>query len=106
MPTGAGNEIWSYGEKVEEILIKYIKIRELLKDYLYDLMTQTHKYGYPIMRPLFYEFEEDKQAWETENEYMLGEDILVAPILNYLERKELLPAFKRKMARYLYRQNL
>ncbi len=34
MVTGAPNEIWSYGEEVEVILTKFIKIRESLKTYL------------------------------------------------------------------------
>jgi len=33
------------------------------------------------MRPLFYDFPEDKQAWEIEEIYMFRPDILVAPIL-------------------------
>lgn len=87
MPTGAGNEIWSYGEEVELILTKYIRIREILKEYLNNLMLEAHLHGYPILRPLFYEFELDSQSWEVENQYMLGEDILVSPVTNYLKRE-------------------
>lgn len=87
MPTGAGNEIWSYGTKVEDILTKYVRIRELLKDYLDNLMQESHEFGYPIMRPLFYEFKNDKLSWEVDNIYMLGDSILVSPILYYKDRK-------------------
>lgn len=87
MPTGAPNEIWSYGEEVETILTKYINIREMMKDYLADVMAQTTKYGYPIMRTLFYEFPEDSKAWDVENTYLLGSDILVAPVMNYKDRQ-------------------
>lgn len=38
------------------------------------------------MRTLFYEFPEDEKPWEVDNTYMLGSDILVAPIMNYKER--------------------
>lgn len=45
------------------------------------------------MRPLFYDFPEDKAAWETEDEYMFGPDVLVAPILyeGMRKRKVYLP---------------
>jgi alpha-D-xyloside xylohydrolase len=33
------------------------------------------------MRPLFYDFPEDAKAWELEDEYMFGPDVLIAPIL-------------------------
>ena len=33
----------------------------------------------PVMRPLFYDFPEDKVCWDNETEYMFGPDILVAP---------------------------
>ena len=87
MPTGAPNEIWSFGEEAESIMSKYIEIREILKDYLSETMNDAHEKGYPVMRPLFYEFAEDKKAWEIDNTYLLGSDILVAPIMNYKDRK-------------------
>lgn len=94
MVTGSGNEIWSYGAKVEQILLKYLKIREALKPYLKKLMLQAHEYGDPVMRTLFYEFPTDKKAWEVDNTYLLGDALLVAPIMEYQEnqRQVYLPA--------------
>ncbi len=86
MVTGAPNEIWSYGEEVEVILTKFVKIRESLKTYLKKLMKEAHEDGTPIMRTLFYEFPEDDKTWEVDNTYMLGDEILVAPIMNYKDR--------------------
>ena len=39
-----------------------------------------HEKGTPVMRPLFYDYPEDRTAWEQEDEYMLGPDILAAPV--------------------------
>ncbi|MEY8371613.1 TIM-barrel domain-containing protein [Aerococcaceae bacterium 50-4] len=86
MPTGAPNEIWSFGQDVEIILTDYLAIRERITDYIYELMTEAHTDGLPIMRALFYEFPEDNYAWEVDNTYMLGPDLLVAPIMNFKER--------------------
>ena len=79
--SGAANEVWSYGEEVYEICKKYLDIREQMRDYTRSLMKEAHEKGTPVMRPLFYEFPEDKQAWEIEDQYCYGSKLLVAPIL-------------------------
>ena len=79
--TGADNEVWSFGEEVEEILTKYILAREALRPYLRRTMDHVHDVGGPVMRPLFYEFPDDECAWSVSDQYMLGEDLLVAPVL-------------------------
>ncbi len=91
--TGAPNEIWSYGEENEKIFTKYIFIRERLKPYIKELMAEAHEIGTPPMRPLFYDFDSDLKAWEIDDEYMLGSDLLVAPIIyeNEYSRKVYLP---------------
>lgn len=85
--SGASNEIWSYGEKVYDICVKYINIREKLRDYTRGLMKEAHEKGTPIMRTLFYEFPEDEKCWEITDEYMYGDRYLVAPVL-YADMKE------------------
>lgn len=79
--SGAPNEIWCYGERVYEICKKYIRLREQMRPYIRTLMEQAHEKGTPIMRPLFYEFPEDVNAWAIEDSYMFGDSLLVAPIL-------------------------
>ena len=85
--SGAPNEIWSYGEENEKIFTKYIRIREALKPYIKELMKEAHEKGTPIMRPLFYDFPNEKTTWDIENTFMFGPNILVAPIINYKERE-------------------
>ena len=48
--------------------------------YNYTLAYRQAKYGEPLMRPLYYEFSKDTTACKTEDEYMWGNDILVAPV--------------------------
>ncbi len=78
--TGADNEVWSFGEKAYPILVRFIQIREMMRDYTRSLMQEAHEKGSPIMRALFYEFPEDSQCWDIKDSYMYGSDILVAPI--------------------------
>lgn len=79
--SGAANEVWSYGEDVYKICVKYMNIREKIRGYTRKLMEEAHIKGTPIMRTLFYEFPEDKECWEIEDEYMYGDKYLIAPIL-------------------------
>lgn len=78
--SGTNNEVWSYGEENCEIMVKFINVREMMRDYTRSLMTQAHEKGSPVMRTLFYEFPQDKVCWDITDEYMFGGDILVAPI--------------------------
>lgn len=92
--TGADNEIWSYGEEAYQIMVKFIRIREMMRDYTRTLMKEAHETGTPVMRTLFYEFPEDAPCWEITDEYMYGADILVAPVCyeKAESRKVYLPA--------------
>lgn len=81
MSSGQDNEIWSFGEENYEILKEFLFIRERLRPYICEVMKETHEKGSPVMRPLFYNFPEDKKAWEVTDAYMFGNDLLVAPIM-------------------------
>ena len=78
--TGADNEVWSYGEKNCEIMVKFIHVREAMRDYTRSLMKEAHEKGTPIMRAMFYEFPTDEVCWDIKDAYMYGPNILVAPI--------------------------
>ncbi|MBR2950468.1 MAG: glycoside hydrolase family 31 protein [Lachnospiraceae bacterium] len=92
--TGAPNEVWTFGEENSAILVKFIRIREMMRDYTRSLMQETHEKGSPVIRALFYEFPEDKICWDITDAYMYGPDILVAPICHEkaVSRQVYLPA--------------
>ena len=84
--SGAPNEVWSFGNDVYEICKKYLFLRERLKPYIAGLMREASEVGTPVMRPLFYDFPQDDKAWEIEDQYLFGPDILVAPIMENGQR--------------------
>lgn len=94
MPSGADNEVWTYGEEVYAICKKYLFLREKMRPYILDVMKEAHEKGAPAMRTLFWNFPEDKKSWEVSDEFCLGGDILVAPVLyeNQRSREVYLPA--------------
>ncbi len=79
--SGAPNEVWSYGDEAYEICKKFMHIRESMKPYIEKIMREAHTKGTPPMRPLFYSFFNDEKAWQIEDQYMFGDDYLVAPVL-------------------------
>lgn len=87
-PSGADNEIWSFGEEIEALMKNYIALRERLKPYIADAMTEAHEKGTPVMKPLFYDFPEDEKAWEEEETYLFGHDIIVSPVTEKGVRKK------------------
>ena len=73
------NEIWSYGEEAEKILVKYLRLRYRLMPYIYSLAYQVNQTGAPMMRALWMDFSEEK-CTEIEDEFMFGPSLLVAPV--------------------------
>ena len=95
--TGQPNELWSYGEENYRIMKKYYDIRISMHDYIRDLYKEASENGSPLIRTMFYEFPEDKKCWELQDQYMFGNEYLVAPIfhLNQFEREVYLPEGSR-----------
>ncbi|MEJ2515045.1 MAG: glycoside hydrolase family 31 protein [Gammaproteobacteria bacterium] len=78
---GGPNEVWSFGEEALVILSTFILVRERLRPYLRDLAQQVRYSGAPPMRPLFWHFPDDPVSWFVADQFLLGSDLLVAPVL-------------------------
>ena len=52
-----------------------------LAPYFASLERENAESGLPVMRPLFLHYEGDEEAWTIKDEYLLGEDLLVAPVM-------------------------
>lgn len=79
--SGGPNEIWSFGAVVETVLTELLRVREALRPYLKTVFASYAKTGDPVMAPVYYHFEEETDAHSDAGRYMLGPDILVAPVL-------------------------
>ena len=91
--TGQPNEMWSYGEDIFRIMKKYYDIRIGMHQYLSSLFKEASENGSPLMRTMFYEFPDDPQCWNLQDQYMFGDKLLAAPILqlNQFSRSVYLP---------------
>jgi len=77
----ARQEPWSFGEKYEKIINKYITLRYEWLPQLYTLFHEAHKSGLPVMRALLMEYPEDSMTWNLSDQFMLGENVIVAPVM-------------------------
>lgn len=75
-------EPWAFGEDVLNIYRKYVKLRYRLIPYFYDLFCEEEKTGAPIMRPLVFHYQNDSAAKNCNDEFMVGDRMLVAPVVN------------------------
>jgi len=73
-------EPWAFGPEYEAMCREAIALRYQLLPYFYTQYYQSATHGTPIMRPLFYDFVNDARAYTVEDECMVGDSLLVAPI--------------------------
>ena len=74
-------EPWRFGDEVVDIYRKFVKLRYAFIPYIYDLLFEGEKSGLPVMRPLALHYENDEKALRCNSEYLVGEKLLVAPVL-------------------------
>jgi alpha-glucosidase len=75
------HEPWRFGAYYEDIIRKYLKLRYRLLPFLYTALEEAHRTGLPIFRPLLLNYQNDANTLDLDDEFMVGSDLLVAPIL-------------------------
>lgn len=73
---------WAYDEEAVDVVRFFTKLKASLMPYLYKTSVETSKSGVPTMRAMVLEFTEDKNCNYVDKQYMLGDNLLVAPIFN------------------------
>jgi alpha-D-xyloside xylohydrolase len=85
-------EPWFYGQSFENEFRLSVELRYRLMPYLYAQSLDSCHQGHPLMRPLFFEYPNDLVSWLIEDEYLLGSNLLIAPLLEIsLQRPVYLP---------------
>ncbi len=76
------HEPWRFGTYYEGIIRKYLKLRYRLLPFLYNSLEEAHRTGMPIFRPLLLNYQSDYNTLSIDDEFMVGTDLLAAPILH------------------------
>jgi len=72
---------WAFGDDVLAATKKAIELRTRLIPYFYTFAAQTAATGAPLMRPLVLEFPSDPKTFNLEDEWLVGDRLLAAPVL-------------------------
>ncbi|WP_026778168.1 TIM-barrel domain-containing protein [Polaribacter sp. Hel_I_88] len=67
-------------DKTKQLAKKSIELRYKMLPYNYNLAFENNQKGTPLMRPIFFE-EEDENLLENSESYLWGKDFLITPIL-------------------------
>jgi alpha-D-xyloside xylohydrolase len=76
------DELLPNAKELEQKVKKLIETRMSLIPYLYAAFADYHYKGVPPFRALVLDYPEDKDVWKTDDQYMMGENILCAPFLD------------------------
>jgi alpha-D-xyloside xylohydrolase len=71
---------WLFDEEAVDVLRKFLALKHRLMPYLFAAAVTAHREGIPVMRPMALEFPDDAACAHLERQYMLGSDLLVAPV--------------------------
>ncbi|MGW7078200.1 alpha-xylosidase [Streptomyces sp. NPDC054866] len=71
---------WAFGDEAVEVARKFTRLKHRLMPYLYGAAVEAHRTGVPVMRPMLLEFPDDPACRTLDRQYMLGPDLLVAPV--------------------------
>lgn len=71
---------WLFDEEACDVLRTFVRLKCALMPYLYGQAVKAHKEGIPMMRPMFLEFPDDLTCRTLDQQYMLGDSLLAAPV--------------------------
>jgi alpha-glucosidase len=74
-------EPWRFGEPALSIVRDFLRLRRRLTPYIYSLAWEANQSGQPPVRPLFWHSIDERDLWDVDDAFLLGEVLLVAPIL-------------------------
>ncbi|MDH6629209.1 alpha-D-xyloside xylohydrolase [Streptomyces sp. LBL] len=73
---------WLFDEESVDVLRHFTRLKLRLMPYLYEAARTAHTEGVPVMRAMVLEFPDDPGCAHLERQYMLGPDLLVAPVFS------------------------
>ncbi len=76
----AERRIWAYPEPYSSILRSTFQLRYAMEPYVYTEARRTYDTGVAFLRPLYYDWPEEADAYSSKDEYVFGEQMLAAPV--------------------------
>lgn len=74
-------EPWKFNKITTDIYRKFVEFRYAILPYLYDILEEGTRTGLPVMRSMVMEYPSDEVAQNSNEQFMVGEQLLVAPVI-------------------------
>jgi alpha-D-xyloside xylohydrolase len=81
-------EPWEYDEALTEDFRRALGLKYSLMPYIYAQAKDSSAHGFPMLRTLFFEYPNDSGSWNIDDEYMFGSNLLVAPLFEAVDGRE------------------
>lgn len=71
---------WDFDDEAVDVARSFTRLKLSLMPYLFAAGVEAHERGVPVMRPMLLEFPDDRAVVHVDTQYLLGADLLVAPV--------------------------
>ncbi|ASW53895.1 alpha-xylosidase [Plantactinospora sp. KBS50] len=73
---------WLFDDEAVDVLRQFTRLKCRLMPYLFGAAVQSHRAGAPMLRPMAMAFPDDPACVYLDRQYMLGDDLMVAPVFS------------------------
>jgi alpha-D-xyloside xylohydrolase len=73
---------WQFDDEAVDVLRQFTHLKYRLMPYLFAAARQAHTEGLPVMRPMLFGFPGDPAVTYLDRQYLLGGDLIVAPVMS------------------------
>ena len=80
-------EPWAFDQATQQRLANVINGRYALVPYIYTMARKTYETGISLCRPLYYDSPDAQEAYEYKEEYMFGDNMLIAPVTEEVDKE-------------------
>jgi len=73
-------EPWTYPPGPRKAMTEALRLRHRLLPYIYTMNVKSATEGTPLVRPMYWPYPENEEAYEVPNQYLFGSELIVSPI--------------------------
>lgn len=86
----AGKEPWNFPAGIRQSMVESLRLRHRLLPYLYSMNYRSHEEGRPLVEPVYWDYPDNGEAYENQDEYLFGDQLIVSPIVTHTDPHSLM----------------
>jgi alpha-glucosidase (family GH31 glycosyl hydrolase) len=83
--TFTGKEPWKFANEERRVMGEFLRLRHQLIPYLYTMNERFFRENKPLIQPMYYSYPEQNEAYEVQNQYYYGSELIVNPITTKMD---------------------